>query len=60
MNAAFDLGNMGDHKEAMRWLVREISRPRNAESPFAEIVSSIPCNSRRSVRWGNLGKFVAL
>ena len=36
LNAAFDLGNMGDHKEAMRWFVREMSRPRNAESPFAE------------------------
>ena len=36
VNAAFDLGNMGDHKEAMRWLVRELSRPRNAESPFNE------------------------
>ena len=36
VNAAFDLGNMGDHKEAMRWLVREISRPRSAESPFIE------------------------
>ena len=37
INAAFDLANMGDQKEAMRWLVREISRPRNAESPFAEM-----------------------
>jgi tetratricopeptide (TPR) repeat protein len=36
VNATFDLGNMGDHKEAIRWLVREISRPRNAESSFAE------------------------
>ena len=36
VNAAFDLGNLGDRKEAMRWLVREISRPRNAESPFTE------------------------
>ena len=36
VNAAFDLGNMGDHKQALRWLVREISRPRNAESPFTE------------------------
>ncbi|MGD0117518.1 MAG: AAA family ATPase [Candidatus Binatus sp.] len=36
VNAAFDLGNMGDQKQALRWLVREISRPRNAESPFIE------------------------
>ncbi|HKN59651.1 MAG TPA: tetratricopeptide repeat protein [Candidatus Acidoferrales bacterium] len=36
LNAAFDLGNMGDHREAMRWFVREMSRSRNAESPFAE------------------------
>ena len=34
--AAWDLGNMGDQKEAMRWLAREISRPRNAESAYAE------------------------
>ena len=36
VNAAFHLQNLGDSKEAMRWLVREISRPRNAESPFNE------------------------
>ena len=38
INAAFQLGNLADYKEAMRWLLREISRPRNAESPFAEIL----------------------
>src|SRR5208337_1265914 len=36
VNAAFDLGNMGDQKEAMRWLVREISSPRSAEYPLTE------------------------
>jgi class 3 adenylate cyclase/tetratricopeptide (TPR) repeat protein len=36
VNATFDLRNIGDYKEAMRWLEREISRPRNAESPFTE------------------------
>ena len=36
VNAAFHLQNLGDQKEALRWLVREISRPRNAESPFTE------------------------
>src|SRR5208282_3184858 len=36
LNGAFDLGNSGDHREAMRWFVREMSRSRNAESPFAE------------------------
>ena len=36
VNAVFHLQNLGDQREAMRWLVREISRPRNAESAFAE------------------------
>ena len=36
VNAVFHLQNLGDQKEAMRWLVREISRPRNAESAFTE------------------------
>jgi tetratricopeptide (TPR) repeat protein len=36
VNAQFHLLNLGDQKDAMRWLVREISRPRNAESAFNE------------------------
>jgi len=38
VNAAFDLMNMGDHKEAVRWLAREISRPRNAEASVTEVL----------------------
>ncbi len=38
INAQFHLLNLGDQREAMRWLVREISRPRNAESPWTESV----------------------
>jgi class 3 adenylate cyclase len=36
VNATFHLQNLCDPKEAMRWSAREISRPRNAESPFNE------------------------
>ena len=38
VNAAFDLMNMGDHKEAVRWLAREISRPRSAEASASEFL----------------------